>query len=158
MTRTTALALAAALAAACGGPRQESRQDRQEKTRGERRGEAARGEGRGEAAGGDEGGRDAATSGEAQAGVPPRDGEPRIAASPQALLGPDTVVQLQQALVERRLLGPHRRGELDTPTSAAVRQFQQQQGLAATGVPDRETLTQLGVSAEHAYGSQRGER
>jgi peptidoglycan hydrolase-like protein with peptidoglycan-binding domain len=79
-----------------------------------------------------------------------------VPASPEALLGRDTVTSLQQALAGRGLLGEHRQGELDPPTQAAVRRFQEQQGLAATGVPDKETLRKLGVSAEEAYGPSRG--
>lgn len=89
-------------------------------------------------------------------GVKPRPGAPRIPPTPEGLLGKDAVGKLQQALAQRGLLGAHRAGELDTATSAAVRKFQAQRGLAATGMPDRETLRELGVSAEEAYGKGPG--
>lgn len=100
--------------------------------------------------------RDAAAEGageEKQEGVKPRAGGPRVPATPEGLLGADTVRQVQRALADRGLLGPHREGDLDLATSAAVRKFQERQGLAATGMPDRETLRALGVSAERAYGT-----
>jgi peptidoglycan hydrolase-like protein with peptidoglycan-binding domain len=77
---------------------------------------------------------------------------PRIPASPEALLAPGAVGELQRALAARGYIGRHRQGELDAATSAAVRRFQQDEGLAATGMPDRETLRRLGIDAEAAYG------
>jgi hypothetical protein len=62
------------------------------------------------------------------------------------------VGEIQRALAERGLLGKHRKGELDEPTSAALRKFQGQEGLARTGFPDRETLRRLGIDPEQAYG------
>lgn len=91
-----------------------------------------------------------------QRGVKPRSGGPRVPPSPAGLLGRDAVAKLQQALAQRGLLGAHREGELDAATSAAVKRFQAQRGLAATGMPDRETLRDLGVSAEEAYGTASG--
>ena len=85
-------------------------------------------------------------------GVPPRDGRPRVPASPDALLDERAIEQLQRALVDRKLLGDHQKGRLDTPTSAAVRKFQEQERLADTGFPDRETLHRLGIDPETAYG------
>jgi peptidoglycan hydrolase-like protein with peptidoglycan-binding domain len=85
-------------------------------------------------------------------GVPPKGARPRVPASPEALLAPGAVGRLQRALAERGLLGEHRAGELDDATSAAVRRFQEREGLAATGFPDRETLAKLGISPEDAYG------
>jgi peptidoglycan hydrolase-like protein with peptidoglycan-binding domain len=90
---------------------------------------------------------------EKQEGVKPRAGGPRVPATPEGLLGAKAVRDVQRALADRGLLGAHREGDLDAPTSAAVRKFQEQQGLAATGMPDRETLRALGVSAERAYGA-----
>ena len=146
--RMVAIALAAALAAGCGAASQESRRGGEESARRERGGESARGKRRGERAQEQGGG--------AQAGVAPRGKQPRVPATPEALLGRDTVAKVQQALAERRLLGPHRQGELDQPTREAVRRFQRQQGLAATGVPDRETLEDLGVNSDQAYGPRHG--
>jgi peptidoglycan hydrolase-like protein with peptidoglycan-binding domain len=127
--RRTALVAAAALAAACAGGRAE----RREKA---------------------EGGPDQSRA-QKEEGMKPRPDAPRVPATPEGLLGAEAVRDLQRALVDRKLLGAHREGELDAPTSAAVRKFQEERGLAATGMPDRETLRALGVSAEQAYGTEK---
>lgn len=88
----------------------------------------------------------------AEKGVPPAEGRPRVPAAPEALLAEGAVREIQDALARRELLGRHRRGELDDATSAALRRFQEQEGLAATGFPDRETLARLGVDPDAAYG------
>jgi hypothetical protein len=88
----------------------------------------------------------------AEKGVPPGEGRPRVPASPEALLAEGAVGEIQRALARRGLLGKHREGELDTPTSAALSRFQEGEGLAATGFPDRETLRRLGMDPEKAYG------
>jgi hypothetical protein len=85
-------------------------------------------------------------------GVPPKEGRPRVPASPEALLAEGAVSEIQRALDARELLGEHARGELDAPTSAALRRFQEEEGLAQTGFPDRETLRRLGLDPEKAYG------
>ena len=85
-------------------------------------------------------------------GVPPRDGRPRVPASPDALVGEQVVERIQRALSDRKLLGDHEKGRLDAPTAAAVRKFQEQEQLADTGFPDRETLYRLGIDPETAYG------
>ncbi len=85
-------------------------------------------------------------------GVPPAAGRPRVPSSPEALLAEGAVGELQEALAERGYLGPHRRGELDDATSAALRRFQADEGLAETGFPDRETLARLGLDPEESYG------
>jgi hypothetical protein len=87
----------------------------------------------------------------AGAGIPPEPGRPRVPAAPQALLREGVVADLQRALARRGLLRAHREGELDDPTSAALRRFQQERELAATGFPDRETLKDLGIDPERAY-------
>jgi peptidoglycan hydrolase-like protein with peptidoglycan-binding domain len=78
-------------------------------------------------------------------------GRPRVPSSPEGLLADDAVAQLQRALARRGYLGEHREGDLDAATSAALRRFQRDEGLATTGFPDRETLQKLGVDPEHAY-------
>ena len=88
-------------------------------------------------------------------GVPSEGGRPEVPAAPEALLAPGAVGRIQDALGARGLLGEHRPGELDEPTSRALRRFQEGEGLAATGFPDRETLSRLGVEPDRAYG--RGE-
>jgi hypothetical protein len=85
-------------------------------------------------------------------GVPPKEGRPRVPASPEALLAEGAVTDIQRALAERELLGKHVKGELDAPTAAGLRKFQKEEGLAQTGFPDRETLRRLGIDPEKAYG------
>lgn len=85
-------------------------------------------------------------------GVPPRGEVSRVPASPDALLAPGAVKALQAALGDRGLLGAHAEGELDAATTAALRTFQEGEGLAATGFPDRETLERLGIDPATAYG------
>lgn len=85
-------------------------------------------------------------------GVPPAAGRPRVPASPEALLAEGAVMEIQEALADQGYLGEHRKGELDDATSAALRAFQAEVGLAETGFPDRETLSKLGVDPDAAYG------
>ncbi|MFT3916493.1 MAG: peptidoglycan-binding domain-containing protein [Anaeromyxobacteraceae bacterium] len=85
-------------------------------------------------------------------GVPPRAGSPRVPASPEALLAPGVVTELQRALTSRGLLEAHQDGELDDATTRALRRFQDGQGLAATGFPDRETLERLGLDPDRSLG------
>lgn len=89
--------------------------------------------------------------GAARPAFPSRAGRPRVPATPGGLLAPDAVGEIQEALARRGHLAGHRRGELDGATSAAIRRFQREQGLAQTGFPDRETLTRLGVDPERVY-------
>jgi hypothetical protein len=91
----------------------------------------------------------------AEQGVKP-EGGPRVPTSPEALLAPGAISEIQRELADRALLGAHTRGELDAPTSRALRSFQAQEGLAETGFPDRETLVRLGVDPEAAYGREGG--
>ena len=59
----------------------------------------------------------------------------------------------QQALAERGYLAlkAAKRGRLDRVTSAAVRKFQSDQGLARTGIPDHETVRRLGLDPEALF-------
>ena len=70
----------------------------------------------------------------------------------QALLVEGEIGKLQDALRQRGYLAQHRAGELDDPTTDALRKFQRDQGLAETGFPDRLTLQELGIDPEAAYG------
>jgi hypothetical protein len=85
------------------------------------------------------------------AGIPAERGRPPVPAAPQGLLEKGVVARIQRALADRGLLKEHREGELDPPTTAAIRKLQTHDGLAATGFPDRETLKNLGIDPEHAY-------
>jgi peptidoglycan hydrolase-like protein with peptidoglycan-binding domain len=88
----------------------------------------------------------------AEKGVPPAPGRPRVPAAPEALLAPGAIGKIQRQLERKGYLGAHRRGELDDPTSAALARFQEDEGLAATGMPDRETVARLGLDPQAAYG------
>ncbi|HET8540470.1 MAG TPA: peptidoglycan-binding domain-containing protein [Anaeromyxobacter sp.] len=93
----------------------------------------------------------------AEQGVPPEGERPRVPASPKALLADGAIRTIQEALAARGLLGRHRSGELDGPTTGAIREFQRDQDLAETGFPDRLTLQKLGIDPEEAYGKVREE-
>jgi peptidoglycan hydrolase-like protein with peptidoglycan-binding domain len=88
----------------------------------------------------------------AKASVHPGGGRPTVPSAPEGLLAPGAVADIQVALAGRGFLKAHAKGELDTPTSEALRKFQQTQDLAATGFPDRETLEKLGLDPQKLYG------
>ncbi|GEJ56120.1 peptidoglycan-binding domain-containing protein [Anaeromyxobacter diazotrophicus] len=85
--------------------------------------------------------------------VPARAGHPAVAASPEELMQPGSALRIQEALRARGLLREPASGELDEPTSAALRRFQGQEHLAQTGAPDRETLRRLGIDPQGVYRS-----
>lgn len=89
-------------------------------------------------------------------GIPPRAGRPPVPATPEALIGPEDVKEVQRALAARGLLRGPASGRLDDATTAALQRFQRQEGLAATGFPDRGTVRRLGIDPEQAY--RRGRR
>jgi peptidoglycan hydrolase-like protein with peptidoglycan-binding domain len=85
-------------------------------------------------------------------GVGAEPGRPQAPAAPEGLLTAGTARELQRALADRGYLEGHRSGELDDATAAALRRFQEEEGLAATGMPDRETLSRLGLDPDAAMG------
>jgi peptidoglycan hydrolase-like protein with peptidoglycan-binding domain len=78
-------------------------------------------------------------------------GRPELAPAPAGLMIPGAVEQIQAALEHRGLLAGEKRGELDEKTAEAIRQFQGQMHLAKTGVPDHETVRQLGLDVDQIY-------
>ena len=84
---------------------------------------------------------------------PQKPGRPPLAAAPGGLLVPGAVEQIQKALASRGYLDLNaaKADEIDGPTSAAVRQFQSDQGIAHTGNPDHETVRRLGLDAEALF-------
>ena len=66
-------------------------------------------------------------------------------------MNPGSARRIQEALRERGLLAGAPSGELDEPTSAALRRFQRSEDLAQTGAPDRETLRRLGIDPQEVY-------
>jgi hypothetical protein len=75
-----------------------------------------------------------------------------VTQTPEALFREGAVERIQEALSQRGLLsGSFTKGDLDTPTSAALARFQEKQDLARTGLPDRATLEALGLDPEAVY-------
>ncbi len=88
-----------------------------------------------------------------QARRPEKPGRPPLAASPSGLFVPGAVEQIQKALASKGYLdlSEVKSGDIDATTSAAVRKFQGDQGLARTGNPDHETVRLLGLDAEKLF-------
>jgi peptidoglycan hydrolase-like protein with peptidoglycan-binding domain len=94
------------------------------------------------------------TSGEParDTGQPAQHGRPPLPATPSSLVTAGAARQLKEALHSRGFLrNPSPGPELDAATSEALRKFQQEEGLAATGFPDQETLRRLDIDATEAY-------
>jgi hypothetical protein len=88
-------------------------------------------------------------------------GHPPLAASPSELMEPGSQQKISEALKSKGVVDQDVRGE---QLSAALRKYQQSQGLAATGFPDHETLLRLGLdpkeidkSLENFSGTKPGE-
>lgn len=152
MSRTRLLALCLAGLVACLGGRKKDAAG--ERAPGDRPAPSARGAGSRERAP-NTGSKAEAPDTPEEEGVKPEGGRPPVPASPEALLAPGAVKEIQQALADRGYLpGRFTEGELDDATSAGIRRFQEDEGLAATGMADRETLRRLGVEATEAYGRE----
>lgn len=84
---------------------------------------------------------------------PRRPGQPPLAASPSGLFVPGGVAKLQKALADRGYLdlSAADEGEIDAATSAAIRKFQSEQGIARTGNPDHETVRRLGLDPDQLF-------
>jgi hypothetical protein len=84
---------------------------------------------------------------------PQRPGRPPLAASPSGLFVPGGVKKLQEALSQQGYLDLHeaQEGEIDDATSAAIRKFQADQGIARTGNPDHETIRRLGLDPDSLF-------
>jgi hypothetical protein len=77
---------------------------------------------------------------------------PPLANSPEGLLQPGTVTALQDKLVSRGYLDKSARSDkLDGKTEKALREFQRDQGLPATGAPDDLTVQKLGLSPRDVF-------
>ncbi|BDG08399.1 peptidoglycan-binding domain-containing protein [Anaeromyxobacter paludicola] len=88
--------------------------------------------------------------------LPPRQGRPPIAASPDAMLAPGGATKIQDALASRGLFHGQKSGKIDTETSGALKRFQAREGLAATGAPDHETLQRLGLDPKQVFQTNPG--
>lgn len=83
-------------------------------------------------------------------------GQPPVAASPESILEPDAIEVIQSALQERGYR-VEVNGALDPSTQRALRSFQAREGLAATGMPGRESLRRLGLNPTELYRGSRTE-
>jgi hypothetical protein len=106
-------------------------------------------------------------SADAKNAEPPSDSTPRakapksppLAASPSELLEPRSQETIARALKAKGVVA--RDDIRDDQLGAAIRKFQEGQGLAVTGYPDHETLRRLGVDpkdVETSLGSLPGTR
>ena len=76
---------------------------------------------------------------------------PPIQASPKAILEREGVRTLQRRLAQKGFTVPQH-GRLDAETRRALAAYQTREGLAATGLPDLQTLKRLGLDAKALYG------
>lgn len=74
--------------------------------------------------------------------------------SESAMMSPDTIKQVQQALNEKGFQAGPVDGKWGSKTESAVKNFQQDQGMQASGSLDQQTLAALGVSEGAAAGGQ----
>jgi peptidoglycan hydrolase-like protein with peptidoglycan-binding domain len=79
-----------------------------------------------------------------------------VRTTPGGMLDPKSMKQVQSKLSTK---GFHvaESGQLDEPTQAALRKFQKHEKMAATGMPDFDTLRKLGLDPKSIYlgGTQR---
>lgn len=80
-----------------------------------------------------------------------RPGQPPVPAAPQGLIQDAGARKVREALAARGYLAGSEGAGLDAEASAALRRFQQEEGLAATGFADRETLRRLGLEPKEVY-------
>jgi hypothetical protein len=79
---------------------------------------------------------------------------PSLATGPEGLLADGAAEKIQERLRERDLLkGDVSSGHWDEPTRAAVRTFQRDNGLPATGMPDDVTIGKLGLKPADVFRS-----
>jgi hypothetical protein len=79
-------------------------------------------------------------------------GRPQLTPSPAGGMIPGGVEEIQDALKQQGLLGAdYKRGELDETTAVAIRRFQEQNHLAQTGVPDHQTVRELGLDVDRVF-------
>jgi hypothetical protein len=82
-----------------------------------------------------------------------------LATSPASLLQPGAAAALQDKLIGRGLLDQNDRSqELDGKTQKALRDFQRDQGLPATGTPDDLTVRKLGLDPARVFRSSKEEQ
>lgn len=77
-------------------------------------------------------------------------GEEPIAVRPRSILSTSAIEDIQRSLSARGY-EVDVSSEFDRSTERAIRRFQEQHGLAATGMPDLATLRRLGLDAIAIY-------
>lgn len=88
-----------------------------------------------------------------------REGAPPLASSPAGLLKPHAAHDIQEKLIAKGLLSAGRdTGVLDTPTREALRQFQRESNIPATGMPDDVTVQKLGLGLGDIFRASEGPR
>ena len=84
-------------------------------------------------------------------GEPARDGPP-LATGPEGLMTEGAVEKIQERLRDRDLLkGDAPSGNWDERTRTALRDFQRDNGLPATGMPDDVTVGKLGLKPADVF-------
>lgn len=79
---------------------------------------------------------------------------PPLATGPEGLMTEGGVAKIQDRLRERELLkGDTSSGHWDEPTRTAMREFQRDNGLPATGMPDDVTVGKLGLKPGDVFRS-----
>ncbi len=73
-----------------------------------------------------------------------------VRTTPGGMLDDKSVKELQSAL-DKRGFKTSDSGELDEETQAALRKFQKHEQLAATGLPDYDSLRKLGLNPKSVY-------
>lgn len=68
-----------------------------------------------------------------------------LASSPQGMMTVDGAERIRRALIDRGYLNAVEEGTYDDATTRALEKFQEDNELARTGAPDRETLKKLGL-------------
>ncbi len=95
--------------------------------------------------------KDASAQQAKQAAQPsPAPGGPPLAMSPAAMLKPGAAALIEEAL-DKHGFPTERSGTLGPATERQLARFQKQQGLADTGLPDRETVRRLGLDPDAVY-------
>ncbi len=94
-----------------------------------------------------------------EARIPPHAGRPAVAADPAGLMRRGSAKRIEEALHSKGYLressAKESANDLTPEATVALRRFQRDQGLAATGAPDRETLRRLGLDPQEVYGTAR---
>ncbi|HTI83342.1 MAG TPA: peptidoglycan-binding domain-containing protein [Acetobacteraceae bacterium] len=104
--------------------------------------------------GGDSGSRKTSSASSSNYAPPPP--SPQQAEAQQAVT-PDTIRQVQQALLQQNMYRGQVDGVWGPQTQSAVRQYQQKNNLNASGQLDQQTLGSLNVGGGQNYGNNNGQ-